>query len=300
MKYADLHTHSIFSDGRHDIPTLLQMAEREGLSFFSVTDHNNVNAYGEIKKHRALFSGEIIPAIELSAVFNEETIEVLGYGIDTDKMALMLKDIFPTVTSEEIIKHDVLTLIDHGVIMDGDFIKIMLESPWDIMEKDRDIPRVFWIKEMRRHPENARFFKSDAEFMNIAEGPFARQYLYNPSSPLFISQSYLNMEYDKIADKIHECGGLAFLAHPFIHSKNVTENLDKFKGLDGMECHYGTFTKEQKQFMCDFCDSHNLYKCGGSDFHGLAMRPQNPFARSANEKINFSLVSDWIDKVKTI
>lgn len=300
MSYIDLHTHSIFSDGRRDVATLLQRAQSEGLSVFSVSDHNKVGAYAEIKKHREMFSGKIIPAVELSAAYKGEVIEMLGYGIDTDKMSRMLYDIFPPVTAEEIIRHDVLALAECGAVMDKAFVKTMSESPWDILIKGKDIARAFWLEEMKRHPENARFFKSEEEFLNMTEGPFARLYLFNPSSPLYIDATYLFHEYGEIAEAIHLCGGLAFLAHPFIFSKNVTDNLEEFTCLDGMECHYGTFTKEQKRFACDFCDAHGLYKSGGSDYHGEDMRPQNVFARSCGERIELSLITDWIDKVDCI
>lgn len=276
------------------------MAEAQGLCFFSITDHNKVGAYDQIKNLRHLFCGKIIPAVELTTTYNNEVIEVLGYGIDTEKMDGLIKQAYPHFEAKDIIRLDVERLVELGVVMDKEFVKIMTESPWDIMNKKSSIPREYWLKEMKRHPENSRFFKSEEEFMNMKEGPFARQYLFNPSSPLFIDHSYMMAEYTQVLDMIRLCGGYSFLAHPFLYSKNITDNLSSFKGLDGVECHYGTFTKEQKQTLCDFCDANNLYKSGGSDFHGLQMRPQNVFARSDNEKIELSLISNWINEVKQI
>ena len=280
------------------MPTLLQRAQSEGLSVFSISDHNSVGAYAEIKKHRHLFDGCIIPAVELSCIYNKENIEVLGYGIDTDKMARLIDENYPKIDKSEnaILKNDINTLLDYGVVMDKEFVTKMTNTPWEVFDTEKGVARAYYLKEMQRHPENARFFKSEDEFLNLTEGPFARQYLFNPASALFIDRSHLMPSFDTAVEMIRMSGGLVFLAHPLIFSKNIADNLDDFNSLDGMECHYGTFTKEQKLFMCDYCDKHGLYKSGGSDYHGEEMRPQNVFARSFGEPIDFSLISDWIDK----
>ena len=99
---------------------------------------------------------------------------------------------------------------------------------------------------------------------------------------------------------IKKCGGLSFLAHPFIYSKNVLSSLDVLAtvGLDGMECFYGTFTAEQKRFLFNFCEEKGLYKSGGSDYHGIKMRPKNPLGYSGGEKIPHSLIEPWFKKVE--
>lgn len=44
----DLHCHSNFSDGDLSPSELLNKAENMGLSYFSITDHNNCFAYEKI------------------------------------------------------------------------------------------------------------------------------------------------------------------------------------------------------------------------------------------------------------
>lgn len=59
----------------------------------------------------------------------------------------------------------------------------------------------------------------------------------------------------------------------------------------------GTFTKEQKLFLTDYCDKNGLFKSGGSDFHGLNMRPKNIMGYSAGERIEYELAAPWLDKM---
>ena len=42
MKYCDLHTHSIFSDGTFTPAELIEGAQKAGLAAIALTDHNTV------------------------------------------------------------------------------------------------------------------------------------------------------------------------------------------------------------------------------------------------------------------
>ena len=95
MKFIDLHTHTNCSDGRVAPEHSLAEAEKLGLSLFSFSDHNTVSAYSELGEIRNIFSGGILPAVELSTTFRGDVIEILGYGIDTEKMrGLISKNYF--------------------------------------------------------------------------------------------------------------------------------------------------------------------------------------------------------------
>ncbi len=83
----DLHIHSNYSDGTDDISDILKKAEKFGLKYISITDHNNCKAYDELNNSsiRNIFSGKIIKGIEMNTKILDIPIEVLGYGVDTDK-----------------------------------------------------------------------------------------------------------------------------------------------------------------------------------------------------------------------
>ena len=51
-KYVDLHCHSIYSDGKHTVKELVEMAKDNNVDFFSVTDHDNIDSINETKKHK--------------------------------------------------------------------------------------------------------------------------------------------------------------------------------------------------------------------------------------------------------
>lgn len=182
-------------------------------------------------------------------------------------------------------------------MLSDDFIRDMCENPERIFDPNHDTNRSYLLEELRRHSENAVFFASRSEFETINEQQFTRQYLFNAESSLYSDQSSLGPDLECVLNMIHDCGGLAFLAHVFLYSDNVLKRLDEFcgNGTDGLECWYGTFTNEQKVFLSDFCDECGLYKSGGSDYHGPGMRAQNVMGYSGGDRI---LMQPWMRDIK--
>ena len=86
----DLHIHTTFSDGSDEPEVILRKAEQLGLRYISITDHDSLGAYENLNDNSIsrYFSGNIIPGCEFSVVHNKMPIEVLGYGIDFDVIAL--------------------------------------------------------------------------------------------------------------------------------------------------------------------------------------------------------------------
>ena len=302
MKYIDLHTHTNCSDGRVAPEHSLAEAEKLGLSLFSISDHNTVEAYRNLTDIRHIFGGKILPAAELSTTFKGDVIEILGYGIDTEKMSGLISKNYFSFYEKQVreARLDADALLAAGVKLDEEFVRAMKEEPHTIFDPSRETNRPYLMREMQRHPENIRFFESEEEILNLTPQRFSRNYLFNAQSALYSDQSSLSPDLMTLLDMINTCGGLAFLAHPFVYSQNVISSLDDLaaSGIDGMECFYGTFTPEQKKFMFDYCEEKGLFKSGGSDFHGLKMRPKNIIGYSDGEKIPFSIIEPWFKRVE--
>ena len=98
------------------------------------------------------------------------------------------------------------------------------------------------LREIKSFKENAKFFGGLESMEKITAKEFVRNMLYNPKSELYIDQSAIYPSLEKVLEIIHECGGLAFLAHLYVYSESVAENLDnivekyvaKFNTLAGL------------------------------------------------------------------
>ena len=84
----DLHIHSNYSDGSESIKDILKEAEKRKLEVISITDHDTIKAYDELKMIdiKQYYSGTIISGCEMKCVYKNTPVEVLGYNIDIDKI----------------------------------------------------------------------------------------------------------------------------------------------------------------------------------------------------------------------
>lgn len=287
----DLHTHTNHSDGSKTTKELLYEAEKLGLTHLSITDHNTISAYNDLKDYttRIIFHGKIITGIEITTTYKGETIEILGYNFDLNKMQEFLNK---NVLSFEQKQIKEFKLIKNryqkiGVIFDEKNIKFnpKLESS-----------RIAFVKEIKKYKENNKFFLYE-ESLKTDTG-FTRNEVYNPKSPLYVDETSLFPSLEKTIKMIHESNGLAFLAHTYAYSKNISKellNIIKNYDLDGLECFYTTFTKEQSNYLLKLCQERNMYISGGSDFHGKRKINHNLGTGNNNLNIDKDIIKDWIN-----
>lgn len=95
----DLHTHTRFSDGTDSAEKLLRQAEKLHLDYLAITDHNTCQAYTEELDYldiSTIFSGKIIPGVELNTKVLGIPIEVLGYGVEPEIINNLTSKTYPT------------------------------------------------------------------------------------------------------------------------------------------------------------------------------------------------------------
>lgn len=76
---ANLHIHSVYSDGRETFASIVNQAKALNLKYFSITDHNTVEGY---KENPGLIGGGLITGVEFDCFYLTSLIHILGYGID--------------------------------------------------------------------------------------------------------------------------------------------------------------------------------------------------------------------------
>lgn len=259
----DLHIHSTYSDGAFSPKQLLSMAEQLKLDCISITDHNSVDAHVEIREQKLnnLFGGKILTGVELTTNYMGETIEILGYNIDVDIMKSMLNK----RESADKLKQKEYELIYNKYTSIG----LKLDETDVVFDPNKAPIRNTFLKAITKYSENDKFFttlKSKTEIQS-----FFRNELYNPNSLLYVDYSPLFPTLAETIDSIHKAGGVAFLAHTFVYTQNIINNIDNLLdsyAIDGLECYYSTFTEEQTAQLLEVCKNRGLLICGGSDFHG--------------------------------
>ena len=93
MKLIDLHVHSTASDGSFTPAEVTALAREAGLTAIALTDHDTVSGVGEALAAAGDFPLEVVPGVELSCLYKEKEIHILGLYIDhTDKAFLDFLD----------------------------------------------------------------------------------------------------------------------------------------------------------------------------------------------------------------
>ncbi|MDD2628095.1 MAG: PHP domain-containing protein [Clostridia bacterium] len=259
----DLHIHTVHSDGKDTVKEILEKAQEIGLTTLSITDHDSVDAYEELKKldYTKYYRGKIITGCEFSVSFMGVRIEFLGYGIDVKKIKSWLDNQYNDEKFKKQCEREFADICnscnEKGIILSKDFKYDNTVLPVDCI-----------YYEIIKHNDNKEFFKKE-EWDDISL--FWRKCSTDPTFPIYFDYSKITVSAKEVSKLIREAGGKVFLAHLYRYQKEnkeeILEALTKQKLIDGIEVYYPTFTEEQTKILENYCKRNNLLMCGGTDYH---------------------------------
>jgi len=288
----DLHIHTLHSDGTENCISILRKCEEKKLDYISITDHNSVGAYFELENIdiKNYFSGKIICGVELNTKILNVPIEILGYGIDYNKMSSLLKNIYIDSTQRNLIEAQRLfdKCIKYGIKLDDNCLAKYNQN---------EFASGFFHKEITKHEENKKLISPEA--WNSSKILY-RQYMSDPNAPLYVEMDDLVPDFETASSLIKQAGGLVFVPHIYEYKHNSMPILNYILAhhiIDGIECYYTTFTDEQHKDILTICKKHNLFVSGGSDFHGTC-RPEVDIARGYGRlEIPTDIILNWVAKI---
>lgn len=256
MKYIDLHVHSVCSDGTFTPEELVELAIKNDLIAFALTDHDTVDGV-----ERAMLAArdrnlEVIPGVELSCEYTIEPerkkeIHILGYQLDWKHSGLC--ETLAAVASERDNRNKKMcaNLSAAGYPIDYDSLVARFGSTI--------LTRAHFARFLL---EQGAIPSMDAAFKKILA----------QDGPYFVMREYLTPK--KAINLIRQAGGIPVLAHPLLYKMSVTEirNLIvelKEYGLQGIEALYSRNRGTDEAFVRKLASEYDLFITGGSDFHGL-------------------------------
>ena len=262
----DLHIHTNKSDGKYSVKEILEMAEKKEINTISFCDHNVLGAYEELYNinYKDVYGGKIITGIEFDFVYEKKDFHMLGYNFDVQK--LNKSEYIDRRSEEELIKEEEKRLEFFKNVCQ----KLNIKLSENLKITSYNVPANDIVKaDMQLHKENKKAL--DEILGKDREKSFWLGHVTNPNSPFYIDFTSNLPSPIQIANEIHNAGGLVILAHPFEYkSVNNIEFLNEIYNLnilDGIECVHTKHTKEQVEYLENFCKEHNLIMSGGSDFH---------------------------------
>lgn len=251
---ADLHMHSVFSDGTDEVPAIVAKAKAAGLSLMSLTDHDTVKGVGLALEEGEKQGIKVLPGIEISTYAVCE-VHILGYNIDINNDRLLTR-----LAEIEDKRHERINAIL------ANLKKYNIE-----LDEEKIFDRIGTVGRMHI----AKQLLAKGYCQTITEA-FDR-YLGERGIAYVPSKRITPLEGVKL---IKAAGGLAVVAHPLIFcQKGKLDDLIgglKTYGLDGLEVYYPTHSLDDTAKLYDLAKKNRLIATGGTDYHGLNKKGVEP------------------------
>ncbi|HEX3702695.1 MAG TPA: PHP domain-containing protein [Vicinamibacterales bacterium] len=244
----DLHTHTTASDGRCTPADLVVRAAAAGVTVLSITDHDTVGAAAEASAACRAAGLEFVAGIEITAVYREVDVHVLGYFLDVQHAGLRTFLQEQRMRRVERLREIVGRLERFGIHLDAD---ALVQPAIDDPSKSAGRP---WIA---RALVNAG---------HVASTGMAFDKWLSRGQPAFVPRLAATPE--EVAARIHDADGVASLAHPGLLRRDEWIPVFTAAGLDALEAYHSEHDASATARYLELARRHALRVSGGSDFHG--------------------------------
>ncbi|MFC2131930.1 PHP domain-containing protein [Bacteroidota bacterium] len=242
---ADMHMHSVYSDGVLTLDELFAKAKLAGLSAISITDHDTIDGCNECYELKNKYGIDYLTGIEFSCFEETREFHLLGYHFDPDYAPLKkhLKEFRQAryVRAEKILQK--LVKLGRPVEMDL------------VLELAGKAPII------RPHIAQAMFRNGHVKSVKEAFQKYLGDW-----KPAYAPKKIFPVE--NAIKLVNNSGGVASLAHPgsFLSQDALYRMIQS--GLDGIEVIHPMHDESLRNFYHSVASQYWLLETGGSDYHG--------------------------------
>lgn len=253
---ADLHMHTIHSDGTLTTRELMERAKSVGLAAISITDHDNTRAVAEGLALGEELGVEVIPGVELSASVGEFDVHILGYFFDHTHGGLL--EYLELYRRERVKRAERIV----GKLND---LKIPLSLD-AVLEKagNGSVGRPHIANALVQEGLADSYHEAFFKYIGFGKPAYEKKYQVTPREAF---------------ELIAAAGGVSFVAHPgnAIDEKVLMELIKQ--GVDGIEVVHPSHSPERVTYYRGIANEYFLLTSGGSDFHGGRRNDQDVFGK---------------------
>ena len=249
--FVDMHLHSRYSDGSDTVPALVEKLIANGVTTFSLTDHDSVHGIPELLKE-ANGRARAITGVEFSCKDESSRCHILAYGFAPND---------PHIRA----------LVEKGEVLrrqNFENRKNHLEKVHGIFFTEEELAWLLSLPEIGK-PHIAKILIARDLAKDINE--VIKRYLDGCKS----KDSRLSAK--EVVAGILRSGAIPVWAHPLggegekhlseAEFLALAERLVAY-GIKGMECYYSRYNEEEIAFLLKKADELSLAVSGGSDYHG--------------------------------
>lgn len=247
---ADLHCHSVVSDGTLTPEALAARAKANGVELWALTDHDEIGGQQRAAAAASALGMHYLTGVEISVTFVEQTVHIVGLGFDPENPALKLG-----LNQTRGGRGQRAMEMSEGLAKAG--IKGAFEGACKFAGNPELISRTHF----------ARFLVESGVCRDTYE--VFRKYL-TEGKPGFVAHRWASLK-DAVT-WIRDAGGVAVIAHPARYKFTTNEEFALFSefkshGGQGVEVVTGSHTAAEYITYADTAREFGLAASRGSDFH---------------------------------
>ena len=247
---ADLHCHSVVSDGTLTPEALAERAKANGVELWALTDHDEIGGQRQAAAAAKAQGMAYLTGTEISVTFAGETVHIVGLGFDPDDIKLK-QGLYDTRNGREQRAREMSDSLD----------RVGIHGAFEGALKFVGNPELISRTHFARHLVESGVCKETNEVF--------RKYL-TEGKPGYVPHRWATLK-DAVT-WITQAQGIAVIAHPgrYNFSANAEYALfTEFKahGGRGVEVVTGSHTKQEFIKYAETAKEFGLAASRGSDFH---------------------------------
>ncbi|WP_029525725.1 3',5'-nucleoside bisphosphate phosphatase [Polaromonas glacialis] len=247
---ADLHCHSVVSDGTLTPEALAERAKANGVELWALTDHDEIGGQRQAAAAARAQGMAYLTGTEISVTFAGETVHIVGLGFDPDDIKLK-QGLYDTRNGRE----------QRAREMSDSLARVGIHGAFEGALKFVGNPELISRTHFARHLVESGVCKETNEVF--------RKYL-TEGKPGYVPHRWATLK-DAVT-WITQAQGIAVIAHPGRYNFSANEEyalFTEFKahGGRGVEVVTGSHTKQEFIKYAETAKEFGLAASRGSDFH---------------------------------
>lgn len=248
---ADLHCHSVISDGTLSPEELAERAKANGVHLWALTDHDELGGQKRAREAASALNIDYLGGVEISVTWMGETIHIVGLGIDADHIGII-----------EGLRQTRDGRANRAQLMAEQLLKVGIPGAYE------GALHFAGNHELISRTHFARFLVEQGVCRNT-EHVF-KNYLIE-GKPGYVPHQWASL--DNAVKWIKSAGGIAVIAHPGRYSRlsdlQMEELYKHFKDLGGLaiEVITGSHSPDQYKTFAKIAQHYGFLASRGSDFH---------------------------------
>ena len=247
---ADLHCHSVVSDGTLTPEALAERAKANGVHLWALTDHDELGGQVRARDAAKALNIDYVSGVEISVTWVGQTIHIVGLGIDANHLGIV-----------EGLRRTRGGRGERAKLMSDQLLEVGIPGAYEGALHFAGNPELI----SRTH--FARFLVEQGVCRDTEE--VFKKYLVE-NKPGFVPHQWATL--DNAVAWIKAAGGVAVIAHPGRYNLTelqMSELYEHFKDIGGLgiEVVTGSHSPDQYVTYGKIAQKYGFLASRGSDFH---------------------------------